>query len=164
MLSPLTTVSTEATSASMIMIVAADRPSRTPKYRLLKVILWCGNHALRSALRHDIAPRAFALLETIGRRSGRPRQTPVGNGLEGDTFWMIAAHGHQADFVRNIAKEPGVRVKVGGTWRRGTATTMAEDDTRARSEALPYQWDAAIGRAIATTPLTLRIDLDDPSS
>jgi hypothetical protein len=24
---------------------------------------------------------------------------------------------------------------------------------------LPYQWDAAIGRAIATTPLTVRIDL-----
>jgi hypothetical protein len=25
---------------------------------------------------------------------------------------------------------------------------------------LPYQWDAALGRAIATTPLTVRIDLD----
>jgi hypothetical protein len=24
-----------------------------------------------------------------------------------------------------------------------------------------HQWDAAIGRAIATTPLTIRIDLDD---
>ena len=26
---------------------------------------------------------------------------------------------------------------------------------------LPFQWDAAIGRAIATTPLTVRIDLED---
>jgi hypothetical protein len=30
----------------------------------------------------------------------------------------------------------------------------------ARSRSLPCQWDAAIGRAIATAPLTVRIDLD----
>jgi hypothetical protein len=37
---------------------------------------------------------------------------------------------------------------------------LPEDDTDARSRSLPYQWDAALGRAIATTPLTVRIDLD----
>jgi hypothetical protein len=34
------------------------------------------------------------------------------------------------------------------------------DDAVARSRTLPYQWDAAIGRMMASAPLTIRIDLD----
>jgi EmrB/QacA subfamily drug resistance transporter len=34
---------------------------------------------------------AFALPETTGRRTGLARRTPVGNGLDGDTFWLVAA-------------------------------------------------------------------------
>jgi deazaflavin-dependent oxidoreductase (nitroreductase family) len=97
---------------------------------------------------------------TTGRRTGRPRHTAVGNGLDGDTFWLIAAHGRQADFVRNIETDPHVRVRMGRTWRSGTATALPHDDTLARSRTLRYAWDAAIGRAMATTPLTIRIDLD----
>jgi hypothetical protein len=33
------------------------------------------------------------------------------------------------------------------------------DDVTERSRQLPVQWDAALGRAIATTPLVVRIDL-----
>lgn len=132
---------------------------RTTKYRLLRLGLGVGNRTLAWALNHDLAPAAFALLETVGRSTGKPRQTPVGNGLDGDTFWLIAAHGHQADFVRNIQAHPMVRVKVGKFWRTGIATLLPDDNTALRSRALPHQWDAAIGRAIATTPLTIRIDL-----
>jgi len=99
-------------------------------------------------------------LETAGRTTGQRRQTPVGNGLRGDTFWLIAAHGTQADFVRNISDDPDVRVMVNRCWRCGVAVLMPEDDTRERSRTLPYRWDAAIGRTIATTPMTVRIDLD----
>ena len=115
---------------------------------------------MRWQLQHVLAPRAFALLETVGRRTGQPRQTCVGNGLMGDTFWVVAAHGQQADWVRNISQEPRVRVLVNRRWRRGTATLMPEDDPNRRSRTLPYRWDAAIGRAIATRPLTVRINLD----
>jgi deazaflavin-dependent oxidoreductase (nitroreductase family) len=132
---------------------------RTTKYRLLRHGLRAGNRTLVWALDHDLAPEAFALLETVGRNTGEPRRTPVGNGLDGDTFWLVAAHGHQADFVRNIRAHPVVRVKVGRAWRTGTATPLPDDDTARRSRALPHQWDAAIGRAMATTPLTIRIDL-----
>ena len=48
--------------------------------------------------------------------------TCVGNGLIGDTFWLVAAHGQQADWVRNISKEPRVRVLVNHRWRSGIAT------------------------------------------
>jgi deazaflavin-dependent oxidoreductase (nitroreductase family) len=134
-------------------------PRRTRKYQALKVLLRGGNRVMRWQLRHGLAPRAFALLETTGRASGLPRYTCVGNGLDGDTFWVIAAHGRQADWVRNIIKDPQVRVLAGRGWRHGTASLMPEYDTVQRSRALPYQWDAAVGRAIATTPLTVRIDL-----
>ena len=70
------------------------------------------NRLIRMALRAGVAPRAFALLETTGRRSGLARHTPVGNGLDGDTFWLVAAHGTQADYVRNLQAELRVRVKA----------------------------------------------------
>lgn len=134
--------------------------TRTTKYRVLRVVLWAGNHTLDWALRHGIAPRAFALLESRGRRTGRARRTVVGNGLDGNTFWVVSAHGRQSDYVRNVVDDARVRILVGGRWRTGTAVLLPEDDTQARSRSLPYQWDAAIGRAIATAPLTVRIDLD----
>jgi len=28
-------------------------------------------------------------LETIGRKTGKPRRTPVGNGLVGKQFWIV---------------------------------------------------------------------------
>jgi deazaflavin-dependent oxidoreductase (nitroreductase family) len=133
---------------------------RSRKYRVVTTMERVSNRVTRSALRAGFAPRAFALLETTGRRTGRPRHTPVGNGLDGDVFWLVAAHGTQADYVRNLQSEPRVRVKIGGAWRSGTATVLLEDDPHARSRLLPYRWDAAIGRLMASAPLTVRIDLD----
>jgi deazaflavin-dependent oxidoreductase (nitroreductase family) len=136
---------------------------RSRKYRIVTTLERLNNQLTRWALRRGVAPRAFALLETVGRRTGRPRQTPVGNGLSGDTFWLVAAHGSQADYVRNILAEPAVRVKVAGRWRTGVATILPDDDSSARSRQLPYRWDAAIGRLMATRPVTIRIDLKEPS-
>jgi deazaflavin-dependent oxidoreductase (nitroreductase family) len=117
------------------------------------------NRVIRFALRAGFAPRAFALLETTGRRTGLARHTPVGNGMDGDTFWLVAVHGTQADYVRNLQAEPRVRVNAGGAWRSGTAAVLPDDDAATRSRTLPYQWDAAIGRMMASAPLTVRIDL-----
>ncbi|HEV7710157.1 MAG TPA: nitroreductase/quinone reductase family protein [Asanoa sp.] len=133
---------------------------RSRKYRVITRLERLNNRMTQFALHRGIAPRVFALLETTGRTSGLPRYTPVGNGLAGDTFWLIAAHGNQADYVRNLQANPNVRVKIGRQWRRGTAVPLPDDDPVARSRMLPYQWDAAIGRFMASGPLTIRIDLD----
>jgi deazaflavin-dependent oxidoreductase (nitroreductase family) len=133
---------------------------RSRKYRVVIRLERLSNRMVRFGLRTGFAPRAFALLETTGRRTGLPRQTPVGSGLDGDTFWLIAAHGTQSDYVRNLQADPRVRVKAGGTWRSGTAVPLPADDAGARSRTLPHQWDKAIGRLTASDPLTIRIDLD----
>jgi len=90
--------------------------------------------------------------------------TLPGGGLAGlagvTSAVVVAAHGTQSDYVRNLQAEPRVRVKARGSWRSGTAVVLTADDTVARSRTLPYQWDAALGRAMGSAPLTIRIDLD----
>jgi deazaflavin-dependent oxidoreductase (nitroreductase family) len=123
----------------------------------------------RALLRKGRLGSTYAVLETVGRRSGLPRQTPVANGLDGDTFWLISAHGRHAHYVHNLLANPQVRIGLvqGGElrWRTGTAQLHVDDDTRARQRALAkgrlgYRIDAVILRAGATDLTTIRIDLD----
>jgi deazaflavin-dependent oxidoreductase (nitroreductase family) len=111
----------------------------------------------------------YAVLETVGRRSGLPRQIPVANGLVGDTFWLISAHGHHAHYVHNLIANPRVRIGLVRDdelhWRTGTAHLMEGDDTLARQRELArgrlgYRLDAALMRFLATDLTTIRIDLD----
>src|SRR5919199_1217464 len=83
------------------------------------------NPVMVRALEAGLVPRGWALLETTGRRSGRPRRVPVGDGLRGDRFWIVAEHGRHADYVRNLEQNPRVRVKVRGRWRGGGAPLVA---------------------------------------
>ena len=106
--------------------------------------------------------RGYAILETTGRKSGLPRQTPVGNGLEGDTFWIVAEHGRRAAYVRNIEAHPQVRLMVGGHWRSGIAHAMPDDDPRARQKKIGRRLNAATVRAMGTELMTVRVDLDPP--
>src|SRR3954454_8098008 len=111
---------------------------RSWKYRLIPGLERPSNKLNRWALRRGWPPSAFALLETTGRRSGRPRHTPVGNGVAGETFWLVAAHGEEADYVSKLPAHPRVRIKVAGRWRNGTAVVLPDDDAVARSRTLPY--------------------------
>ena len=137
---------------------------RSRKYRITVAAEKLSNLSIRFLLRRGIAPKVWAMLETTGRKSGLPRQTPVGNGTIDGVFWIVASHGRQADYVRNIEKNPAVRVKIGRRWLNGTATVLNDDDTEARSRMLPHRMDAAIGRLMATEPLTIRIDFDSPGT
>jgi deazaflavin-dependent oxidoreductase (nitroreductase family) len=102
---------------------------------------------------------APALIETVGRKTGRLRRTPVGNGLKGDTFWVIAEHGRHAGWVRNIEANPRVRVKLKGRWRQGTAHLMPDDDPIARQRELD-RFNALLVRLLGTELITVRVDLD----
>ena len=106
---------------------------RSRTYRSVTAVERLANRLTRLVLRKGIAARAFALLETTGRRTGLPRHTPVGNGCVGDTFWLVAAHGTQADPVRNLQTHATVRVKLGRVRRTGTALVLPEDDALAHS-------------------------------
>ena len=111
-----------------------------------------------------LVPPTHVLLETTGRRTGRPRQNPVGNGLDGDTLWIVAEHGRSASYVRNLEADPRVRVKVGRRWRNGTATVLPDDDPRARLQRIGRPVNGFMVRAAGTDLLTIRVDLDPESN
>jgi deazaflavin-dependent oxidoreductase (nitroreductase family) len=132
------------------------------QHRLEKFVI---NPLFRVAVTVGAAPRAFALLETVGRRTGRRRTTPVGNGIDGDVFWLVSEHGRHGAYVKNLMADPRVRVKVGRRWRAGTATIVDDDDAHARRRLIDAangvigRADGMIFRASASTPVTIRIDL-----
>jgi deazaflavin-dependent oxidoreductase (nitroreductase family) len=123
------------------------------------------NPLVRGLLRLGIRPPGTALLETTGRKSGKSRRTPVTDGLDGDTFWIVTEHGHRAGYVRNIQANPHVCVKVAGRWRSGTAHLLEDDDPRQRlryigSRRLWSRLNAATVLLMQTELLTIRVDLD----
>lgn len=125
------------------------------------------NPPMRAALRLGVAPRAFALLETTGHRTGRRRLTPVGNGLDGGVFWLVSEKGRRAGYVANLLAEPRVRVKIGRRWLSGRAALVPEEDAMARRERIDARngivgrFDGVIFRASAgPEPVAIRIDLE----
>jgi deazaflavin-dependent oxidoreductase (nitroreductase family) len=137
---------------------------RTTLTRLQRSVI---NPLDRLAFALRIPPPGDALLETTGRRTGRPRVTPVCDCLEGDTFWVVAQNA-DADYLKNIEAAPRVRVKGSlsrGGWRTGTAHVLADDDTaeRVRTLSSGNRWRALClqtSGSIGTSPRTVRIDLD----
>jgi deazaflavin-dependent oxidoreductase (nitroreductase family) len=116
------------------------------------------NPVVKALVRRGVVG-GWAILETTGRKTGGARETPVGNGLIGDTFWVVAEFGRRAAYVRNIAADPRVRVCVRGRWRAGTATLLPDDDPRERQRTLP-RLNALAVRAAGTDLLTIRVDLE----
>jgi deazaflavin-dependent oxidoreductase (nitroreductase family) len=126
------------------------------------------NPPVRALFAVGLAPPGYVLLETIGRRSGRPRRTPVGDGRVGSTLWIVAEHGRRAGYVRNIEANPHVRVRVrrglGFEWVRGIAFVLPEDDPIARQRLLAHghplrALNALAVRAAGTDLVTVRVDL-----
>ena len=118
------------------------------------------NPIVRPLARRGLLGGGTAVLETIGRKSGKPRQTPVGNGLRGEHFWIVTEHGWHSAYVKNIQANPRVRVKVGRRWYEGTATILPDDDPYERMRWLKRPANDSAVRLIGTQQLTIRVDLD----
>ncbi|GHE00437.1 nitroreductase/quinone reductase family protein [Streptomyces alanosinicus] len=99
------------------------------------------------------------LLETTGRTSKLPRQTPVGGRRDGDSFWLVSEFGVKSQYVRNIQADPKVRVRIAGRWHQGTAYLLPDDDPVARLRSLP-RFNSAAVRAFGNNLLTIRVDLE----
>jgi deazaflavin-dependent oxidoreductase (nitroreductase family) len=128
------------------------------------------NRAIKLLFALGWVPQGYALLETIGRKTGKARRTPVGDGRVGREFWIVAEHGRGSSYIRNIANQPRVRVKVRHEgrmrWFAGAAHLVTDDDPIARqkwlAEKLPGSTrNAAAVRLFGTELMTVRIDLDD---
>ena len=140
------------------------------KYRIVQALQkFVLNPPIKVLLTAGIVPPGYALIETTGRKTGKTRRTPVGDGHVGGQFWIVAEHGKRAGYVRNIESNPQVRVKfrrgLRARWYDGTAHLLSDDDPRERQRWLGRQLPSSITNAMAvrmfgTQLLTVRIDLD----
>lgn len=53
------------------------------------------------------------LLTTTGRKSGKPRVTAIEHRRIGEAYYVVSGWGAQADWYRNILKDPHVHVRAG---------------------------------------------------
>jgi hypothetical protein len=95
------------------------------------------------------------------------RRTPICDGQDGDTFWLVVQHGRQTDYVRDIEANPRVSVRNGprAAWRTGMAYVLDDDDANERVRILGERdaWRRlcmGASKAMSTDLLTVRIDLD----
>src|SRR5215467_6440622 len=140
------------------------------KYQIVHTIQkYFLNPPIKIALASGLPLPGYALLETRGRKTGKLRRTPVGDGRIGNRFWLVAEHGMNAAYVRNIEREPRVRLKLREglryRWHTGTGHVLLEDDPRERQRWLATQLpssarNARAVRLFGTELLSIRIDLD----
>jgi deazaflavin-dependent oxidoreductase (nitroreductase family) len=141
-----------------------DRPVKR-RWEIL-IGRYTANPLMRGMFKLGITPPGMALVETVGRRTGAIRHTPVvAHASDKTTLWLIAQHGAHAGWVRNFQESPRVRVRLGRSWQTGTAELVPEDDVKARirtfsSSAVGRAITGASFRALESQPVSVRITLE----
>lgn len=99
----------------------------------------------------------WVLLETCGRRTGKPRTTPLARGpVDGDVVWLASVHGRHAHWVRNLETTPEVRIKLSGRWHRAHASVHEYDEATVRH----FNLYARTGpRTLGIDPALVRVEL-----
>jgi deazaflavin-dependent oxidoreductase (nitroreductase family) len=63
----------------------------------------------------------FLYLTITGRKTGLPREIEISFVELDARLYILAEHGHEAQWVRNILAIPQVQVRIGDQQRQGTA-------------------------------------------
>ena len=109
----------------------------------------------------------FCYLETIGRVSGRPHEVEMWYAVagEGDRLYLLSGGRDNADWVKNLRRQPRVRVRIAGVWYAGVAAVAegGPDDLPARQALVAkyYGWrDGPLPNAWAreALPVAIRIE------
>src|SRR4051812_17591689 len=77
---------------------------------------------------NTLAAEEFGYLTTTGRRTGHPHTIEIwfAWGGEGYTVYMLAGGGHESDWVRNIAQQPEVTMRIGSRTFAGRGRIVAD--------------------------------------
>jgi len=73
------------------------------------------------------------VLQTIGRKSGKPRLTPLNYALADGYIYCIAGFGSGTHWLANLKANPVVEVRIAGTALRGSAEIVTESEETQRS-------------------------------
>jgi len=78
-------------------------------------------------------PRGLALVTTTGRKTGKRRARAMRVIRDGDRAYAVALLGQRCDWVRNIAANPHVRLKLGATTNDAIARVITDPRERAHA-------------------------------
>jgi deazaflavin-dependent oxidoreductase (nitroreductase family) len=112
----------------------------------------------------QLSAEDYCYLTTTGRVSGRPHEIEIWFGAQNSTIYLLSG-GQKSDWVKNLLKDPDVRVRIATHNFQGSAriVTDKEEELRARYMlAEKYQeWEE--GRTLSEwtrTALPVAIDLN----
>jgi deazaflavin-dependent oxidoreductase (nitroreductase family) len=111
-----------------------------------------------------LAHESFCYLTTIGRVSGKAHEIEIWFALDGATLYMLAGN-HDSDWIKNIRRNPAVRVRIRDRLftGRGRVLDPGDEATRARMLVGPKygEWQPGQPRTGWTwESLPVAIDLD----
>ena len=99
----------------------------------------------------------WAVIETKGRRTGRPWSVPVGGKIRDGAFWFSGVR--TADYVKNLMADPRVRVRTKGRWRTGTAHVL--DGSELKRVMCMNPTNGLFLTLTGQDMVPIRVDLDD---
>ena len=112
---------------------------------------------LDDALRAAIECR----LITIGRATGQPREARVWFAALGDRLFVLSEKGARADWVRDLAADPVVRLRIEGRTFEGRGRSVeGEPDDPVAREAIAARYGTKGLATFLREGLPVRIDLE----
>lgn len=152
-------------SSLISTLTVPDRPRK----RRLEILFgrYTLNPLIRMSFRLGFTPPRMVLVETVGRRTGQVRHTPVFGMRDGTVVWLIAQHGAHAGWVKNFLAQPEIRVRIGRRWLSGSASLLPGDDVRERTRSFASGAPGktmmlAMFRTLESQPVTAKIELTQP--
>jgi len=117
-------------------------------------------------LPEDLAGRNVCYLTTTGRVTGNPHEIEIWFAVRGDTIYILSGGRDRSDWVKNIAQNPAIQIRVGEHIFNGSGRIVGpeEPDDRLAREALVskyYGWHE--GQPInnwgrESLPVAIRLD------
>jgi deazaflavin-dependent oxidoreductase (nitroreductase family) len=78
-----------------------------------------------------VSRRSVLALDTVGRRSGKPRTTPMGYvPVDDERVWVVSEHGERSDWYRNARAAGTVWVQAGDRRRRARVVLLPDEDPK----------------------------------
>jgi deazaflavin-dependent oxidoreductase (nitroreductase family) len=112
----------------------------------------------------QLASQDYCYLTTTGRVTGRPHEIEIWFGAREGSLYLLSGGGRNADWVKNLLKDPAVTVRMAGHMFTGTARLveskeeeqtarylLAEKYNELEEDNSPDEW--------ARTALVVAIDL-----
>ena len=84
-----------------------------------------------------IVPSGFIVLETVGRKTGRVRRSPLAATRFGQYVIVATFRGNRSQWVLNLAAQPRTRIWLGGKPRDARAFVMYEGKRFRVPQSLP---------------------------